>query len=170
MDWAMYRNKFSGGAAVWGVVLAVLGAIGLVAVASNNTEQTEYTTVAVQLPYNTTYVEDAELDSGKSVTRVVGVNGLRKDTYRVKKKGGKEISRELTESEVVKEPTDAVVAKGTKPVWKCHDTTSFDRNPYNDNYCEYSDGTGRYVPDSEARRLDPTYVPGRAGADYYNNF
>ena len=166
----MYRNKYSSGAAAWGVALAVFGAIGLVATANNNIEKTEYITVTETIPYNTTYVEDSTLADGKSVTRTTGVSGLRTLTYKVKKKGGKETSRELTSSETTQEPRDAVVARGTKPVWHCHDTTSFDRNPYNDNYCEYSDGTGKYVPDSEARILDPDYVPGTAGADYYNRF
>ena len=166
----MYRNKYSSGAAAWAVGLAIFGVIGLVGTTNANIEKTEYITVTETIPYSTTYVEDSTLDYGKSVTRATGLSGLRTLTYKVKKKGGRETSRELTNSVVTQEPRDAVVARGTKPVWHCHDTTSFDRNPYNDNYCEYSDGTGRYVPDSEARALDPDYVPGKAGAAYYNNF
>ena len=116
------------------------------------------------------YVDDETLAQGKSVTRTAGVYGTRTNTYKVTTKGDKETSRELVESSVIQEPRDAVVARGTKPAWHCYDTTSYDRNPYNDNYCEYSDGSGKYVPDSEARALDPDYTPGKAGAAYYNSF
>lgn len=166
----MYKNKYSSGAAVWAVSLGILAAVGAVVSANMNAEHTNFITETESIPYNTTYVEDAALDFGKSVTRTAGLAGTRTNTYKVKTKGGKQTSRELVDSKVTKEPRDAVVARGTKPVWRCHDTTSFDQNPYNDNYCEYSDGTGKYVPDSEARLLDPDYVPGKAGAAYYNNF
>ena len=104
----MYRNKYSSGVAAWGVGLAVLGTIGLVATANNSIEKTEFITVTESIPYSTTYVEDATLDYGKSVTRTAGLSGLRTLTYKVKKKGGKETSRELTKSEITREPRDAV--------------------------------------------------------------
>ena len=165
----MYRNRHSSGA-LWVVVILVLGIIGVVAGLTSNAEKTKTVTETERIPYNTTYVDDETLAQGKSVTRTAGVYGTRTNTYKVTTKGGKETSRELVGSSVTQEPRDAVVARGTKPVWHCHDTTSYDRNPYNDNYCEYSDGSGKYVPDSEARALDPDYTPGKAGAAYYNNF
>ena len=165
----MYRNRYSGGA-LWVVVILVLGVIGVVAGVNSNAVKTKSVTETERIPYNTTYVDDETLAQGKSVTRTAGVYGTRTNTYKVTTKGGKETSRELVESSVTQEPRDAVVARGTKPAWHCHDTTSYDRNPYNDNYCEYSDGSGKYAPDSEARTLDPDYTPGKAGAAYYNNF
>ena len=165
----MYRNRYSGGA-LWVVVILVLGVIGVVAGVNSNATKTKSVTETERIPYNTTYVDDETLAQGKSVTRTAGVYGTRTNTYKVTTKGGKETSRELVESSVIQEPRDAVVARGTKPAWHCHDTTSYDRNPYNDNYCEYSDGSGKYVPDSESRTLDPDYTPGKAGAAYYNNF
>lgn len=165
----MYRNRYSGGA-LWVVALLVLGVIGVVAGVNSNATKTKSVTETERIPYNTTYVDDETLAQGKSETRTAGVYGTRTNTYKVTTKGGKETSRELVESSVIQEPRDAVVARGTKPAWHCHDTTSYDRNPYNDNYCEYSDGSGKYVPDSEARALDPDYTPGKAGAAYYNNF
>ena len=165
----MYRNRYSGGA-LWVVAILVLGVIGVVAGVNSNATKTKSVTETERIPYNTTYVDDETLAQGKSVTRTAGVYGTRTNTYKVTTKGGKETSRELVESSVIQEPRDAVVARGTKPAWHCHDTTSYDRNPYNDNYCEYSDGSGKYVPDSEARALDPDYTPGQAGAAYYNNF
>lgn len=165
----MSANKSS--AAAWAAALG-LGALAIMGVVGTTTtsERTTTITQSEPVPYSTTYVEDETLDYGKTVTRVAGVNGTRTNTYKVTTRRGKETSRELVDSQVTKEPVDKVVAKGTKPVWRCHDTTSYDRNPYNDNYCEYSDGTGKYVPDSEARRLDPDYTPGKFGAPYYNNF
>lgn len=154
---------------VWAWVVG-LALLGLLAWVSTGVVQTSTTTKTETIPYETTYVEDDTLALGETVTRTRGEAGIRVQTYEVKTKRGEEISRELVSSEVIKQPQDAVVAKGTKPVWHCHDTTSYDRNPYNDNYCEYSDGTGKYVPDSEARRLDPEYTPGKSGAVYYNNF
>lgn len=165
----MYRNRYSGGA-LWVVALLVLGVIGLLAGVNSNATKTKSVTETERIPYNTTYVDDETLAQGKSETRTAGAYGTRTNTYKVTTKGGKETSRELVESSVTQEPRDAVVARGTKPAWHCHDTTSYDRNPYNDNYCEYSDGSGKYVPDSEARVLDPDYTPGQAGAAYYNNF
>ena len=165
----MYRNRYSGGA-LWVVIILALGVIGVAAGVDSNAAKTKSVTETERIPYNTTYVEDETLEQGKSVTRTAGVYGTRTKTYKVTTKGGKETSRELVESSVTQEPRDAVVAQGTKPAWHCHDTTSYDRNPYNDNYCEYSDGSGKYVPDSEARALDPDYTPGKAGAAYYNSF
>ncbi len=164
------RNKYSGGAALWVVAILVLGVIGVVAGVSSNAVKTKSVTETERIPYNTTYVDDETLDQGKSVTRTAGVYGTRTNTYKVTIKGGKETSRELVESSVTREPRDAVVARGAKPAWHCYDTTSYDRNPYNDNYCEYSDGSGKYVPDSEAIALYPYYTPGQSGAAYYTNF
>lgn len=163
-------NYTSSGVVLWVIGLLSLGIIGVASVSNTNMEKVSTVTETRAIPYETTYVEDATVDYGKTVTRTTGASGLQTLTYKVVTKGGKEISRELVDKETTKKPQNAVVAKGTKPVWRCHDTTSYDRNPYNDNYCEYSDGTGKYVPDSEARRLDPDYVPGKAGAAYYNNF
>ena len=163
-------GKFSGAAVLLVIVILVLGAICVIAVASSNAVKTKTITETERIPYNTTYVDDETLAQGKSVTRTAGVYGTRANTYKVTIKGGKETSRELVESSVIQEPRDAGVARGTKPACHCYDTTSYDRNPYNDNYCEYSYGSGKYVPDSDARTLDPDYTPGKAGAAYYNSF
>ena len=166
----MYNNKYSGGALAWVGCLGAFAIIGGIATGVNNMERSSITTQTEVIPYNTTYVEDAELEYGKMVTRSQGVSGSRTLTYKVTTKAGKQVSRELVGSEVTSQPKDKVVARGTKPAWHCHDTTSFNQNPYDDNYCEYSDGTGRYVADSEAQTLDPEYKPGKSGAAYYNNF
>lgn len=52
--------------------------------------------------------------------------------------------------------------------WHCEDDTSFDKNPYNDNYCA-NEFDAVLVSDSEAVRLDPHYVPGTSGHWWYND-
>lgn len=162
-------KNYNNGFGAWLGAIAAFAAVLLIGTAVAGPRTTEET-VTEAIPYETTYVEDETLAYGKTVTRTPGVAGVRENTYKVTKSGGKETKRELVSTRVTKAPVNAVVARGTKPGWHCWDTTSFDRNPYNDNYCEYSDGSGKYVSDSEARALDPSYTPGKSGAAYYNNF
>jgi hypothetical protein len=56
-----------------------------------------------------------------------------------------------------------------EPTWHCKDTTSYNHNDDDDNYCVSSDGEGKYVPDWQACQLDPTYHPSQRGARRYNN-
>lgn len=75
--------------------------------------------------------------------------------------------------------TTTTAAKATKvePVkqepqpitWSCVDATSYNKNPYDDNLCTSSTGEVRYVSDSQARALDPSYTPGTSGHPYYNS-
>lgn len=67
------------------------------------------------------------------------------------------------------EPTKTVETKTTTITWHCIDATSYNKNPYDDNYCVSSDGQSRYVSDSQARALDPSYIPGTFGHPYYNS-
>ena len=59
--------------------------------------------------------------------------------------------------------------RGNTITWKCIDSTSFDGNAYNDNKCTSSAGEVRYVSDSQAISLDPSYRPSKSGDPYYNN-
>lgn len=52
--------------------------------------------------------------------------------------------------------------------WRCVDATSYNQNAYDDNKCTDGNET-RYVSDSQAESLDPSYLPGKAGAAYYNS-
>ena len=70
--------------------------------------------------------------------------------------------------------TKAVNTEPTKqepqPItWHCVDATSYNKNPYDDNRCTSSAGEVRYVSDSQARALDPSYTPGTSGHPYYNS-
>ena len=133
----------------------------------------EYTTTKTEtktIEYKTKTVDDKNLEYGTKKVRTEGKNGVKTITYEVKYKDGKEVSRKKVKEEVTKKAVTKVIAKGTKVIWRCVDVTSYDRNPYNDNRCVNSKGAVRYVPDSTARSLDPTYYPGQSGAAYYNRF
>lgn len=52
--------------------------------------------------------------------------------------------------------------------WQCVDATSYNQNAYDDNKCTKGDEI-QYVSDSQALELDPSYSPGKSGANYYNN-
>ncbi len=65
--------------------------------------------------------------------------------------------------------TTQVVKAEDIVTWHCVDATSYNKNAYDDNKCTSSNGVVRYVSDSQARALDPSYVPGTAGHPYYNS-
>lgn len=153
---------------MWVFVIGFLGFFIWVASLANR-EVTTTVTGTESIPYSTTYVDDPELEYGEKKTRTPGTTGTRTVTYEVTKQGGKEKRKKQTKSDVTREPVDAVVARGTKVVWHCQDATSYDKNPYNDNYCKDSHGNYRYVSDSEARALDHSYSPGQSGHWWYNS-
>lgn len=71
---------------------------------------TETTPVAFQ----TTYQNDSSLAAGKTKTLTEGVKGERETVYEVTYRDGKEVKRTEKSSHITKQPTNAVVAKGTK--------------------------------------------------------
>ena len=64
--------------------------------------------------FKTTYKNDSSLASGKTKTLTKGVKGERETVYEVTYRDGKEVKRTEQSSRITKEPTNAVVAKGTK--------------------------------------------------------
>ena len=132
-----------------------------------NGEMTE--TENMTIMHKSTTVEDPNLEYGKESIKTFGLNGRKKVTYSVTYENGKEVSRKVVKEEIIEEPQDEVVAKGTKIVWQCIDVTSYNQNAYDDNKCTSSTGEVRYTSDSQAIALDPSYRPGKAGAYYYNN-
>lgn len=75
---------------------------------------------------------------------------------------------EESESEPESVPEAPSQPQPQQRVWRCVDATSYDKNPYNDNYC--TNGVeSRYVSDSQAVQLDPSYSPGKSGHYYYNS-
>ena len=132
-------------------------------------ERTVVETETQPINYETKTVDDASMEYGKTAVRTNGSLGMKTYTYNVTYRDGKEISRELVKEEITKQPVAKVIAKGTKILWHCVDATSYDKNPYNDNRCTSSTGEIRYVSDSESRRLDPSYIPGKSGHPWYNS-
>ena len=135
-----------------------------------NKERTEEEVEYEDVAYESSTVNDSSLEYGTKKTKTKGKNGKKAIIYEVKYKGSKEISRTKKTEKIIEKPTDEVIAVGTKIIWHCVDTTSYNKNPYDDNYCKSSEGEGRYVSDSQAMALDPSYTPGKAGHSYYNSF
>ncbi len=71
-------------------------------------------TYTEEIPYETEYVEDNKVLKGKEKTKVKGQKGEMTFTAEVTYLNGVEISRNVTSSEVTKEPVNKVIAKGTK--------------------------------------------------------
>ena len=122
------------------------------------------------ISYEKKTVNDNSLEYGHTEVRSYGIDGEKTYTYNVTYENDEVVSKELVDEKITKQPVAEVVANGTKIVWHCSDATSYDKNPYNDNFCKSSTGEWRYVSDSESRRLDPTYSPGQSGHSYYNSF
>jgi hypothetical protein len=133
-----------------------------------NGEYTEEEYFAVG--YKTVTKNDKTLEYGMTKVKTEGKTGQKKVTYKVTYKDGEITSKEKVSEKVTQKAVDKVVLKGTKVLWHCKDSTSYDKNPYNDNYCTNSKGQSKYVSDSQARKLDPSYIPGQAGHPYYNSF
>lgn len=129
-------------------------------------EKVEYESI----PYETKTVNDNTLEYGQTAVKSAGSYGKKSVTYKVTYEADVQVTKEKVSETVIEKPVDRVIRKGTKIIWHCVDATSYDKNPYNDNYCKSSTGEWRYVSDSQARGLDPTYTPGTAGHPYYNSF
>lgn len=135
-------------------------------------EPSSYTRIETKkqsIPFDTTTVEDSELEYGKTMVKIEGVAGEKTLTYEVTYEDKKEVSRKLTKEEVTKQPITKVIANGTKIMWHCVDATSYNKNPYDDNRCTSSTGQVVYVSDSQSIQLDPSYSPGKSGHSWYNN-
>ncbi|GAA4111005.1 resuscitation-promoting factor [Enteractinococcus coprophilus] len=76
-------------------------------------EKTEVTEEEV-VEFETTHKNDNTLEKGKTKTDTEGVNGTASVTYEVVTENGKEVDKTEINREVTKEPTDAVILRGTK--------------------------------------------------------
>lgn len=68
------------------------------------------------IPRETSYVENPDKFVGSNTVVKNGSDGVKQVTATLTKVDGKEISREVTNEEVVTQPIDKVVEKGTKPL------------------------------------------------------
>lgn len=69
-------------------------------------------TSTVPIAYDTVTTTDAELDSGKTVVKEPGIEGSKVVTYSYLQKNGQDISRQVDEEKVTKQPVTQVVSKG----------------------------------------------------------
>ncbi|HAE63076.1 MAG TPA: hypothetical protein DCG38_12220 [Eubacteriaceae bacterium] len=77
------------------------------------TKQEVYTQ---KIAFETTYKKDSSLYVGKTKEVTAGVNGVKEVTATVVYQNGAEVSRDIVNESVIKEPVERVVAKGTKPL------------------------------------------------------
>lgn len=71
-------------------------------------------TVSNEIPFETIYEDDSSLYIGETKTAVEGVNGLENIVYRDLYHNGEFVERNIASQEVVVEPVNKVVKKGTK--------------------------------------------------------
>lgn len=69
----------------------------------------------VEIPFTSKEVSDNSLEKGKTKIKVKGANGLKKIVYSVTTKDGIETNRTVISEKIVRNPTEQVVAVGTKP-------------------------------------------------------
>ena len=112
--------------------------------------------------------EDSNLDKSVEQVRQEGVSGEKEVTYRVTKKDGVEVSKEIVGTEVTKEPVNKVIVQGTRQTFVSRDEEVLDYKQL--IYCEstaYSGGgitaTGRvpvYNPGGISTiAVDPRVIP-----------
>lgn len=71
-------------------------------------------TEQVEIPFDEVSVKDYALETGTSEVRQLGEVGLKKVYYEVQYVDNVEVSRQMVGEEIVREPTERIVAKGAK--------------------------------------------------------
>lgn len=77
---------------------------------------TEISTFAEKVKYETEYKKSSSYYEGEQVVQRAGENGKAKITARLTKENGKTIEREDLKTEIIQEPVNKIVLKGTKKV------------------------------------------------------
>lgn len=107
-----------------------------------------------EINYETVTEEDNTLDINTESVKQVGVTGEKEVTFKVMKKDGQEVSREIIKSTVVKEPLNEIIALGTRKVFASRDGDL----EYKDLiYCESTAYAGDTIT---ATGSVPVYNPG----------
>lgn len=75
----------------------------------------EYVELVETIPFNTKYEETSSLYEGDSKILKQGLEGKKELKAFIVKKNGVEVGREVLEEKIVSEPTEKLIAKGTKP-------------------------------------------------------
>lgn len=74
---------------------------------------TETTTKTIETPYETTYIDDANLPKGETKVITKGQTGIKVEHHTITYEDGVETKRELDRTETSRDPTTEVIAKGT---------------------------------------------------------
>ena len=106
------------------------------------------------IDYETIVEEDENLDINTENVRQAGEAGEKEITYKVIKKDGVEVSREIVQSKVTKEPINEIIAQGTRRVFASRDGEMEYRDVI---YCEATAYAGDTIT---ATGTVPTYNPG----------
>lgn len=78
--------------------------------------------VAIEaIDFETITQEDNNLDIDTEEVRQAGAAGEKEITYKVIKKDGKEVARNIIKSKVIKEPVNEIIAEGTRMVYASRD-------------------------------------------------
>lgn len=98
-------------------------------------------TVEEDIEFTTETIRDYNIETGKEEVRQLGELGKVKKVYKIKSINGQEVSRELVEETVLREPVKRIVAVGTAIKNATPLTASMGRNRYtakdlNGNYVE----------------------------------
>ncbi len=119
-----------------------------------------------EIPFETRYVYNDLVESGKTKTLNEGVNGKKEITYHISKENGAEVKREKVETEIVSEPKERVIEQGTKVAFS-------GRSSAITNYTgSIQTGTGQFiwpVPASydNGGRITRGFAGGHAGVDIH---
>lgn len=79
-----------------------------------NVSVTQDVVLAQKIPFRTIYKDDSSMYKGTTKVLKPGQPGFKEVTYRVTQTNGSEIQRDIINEEVVEEPEDQVVVRGTK--------------------------------------------------------
>lgn len=111
--------------------------------------------VAVEeIEFDTILQEDNDLDYGLEEVKQDGALGEKEITYKIVKKNGEEVSRDVVSSKVTKEPVNEIIVEGTRKVFASRDGY--------DEYQEliYCESTAYCTGTITATGTKPVYNPG----------
>ena len=100
-------------------------------------------------PFETIEKEDSNMYRGNAKVETEGVNGVQRVTEKIKYKNGETLNVVITNADVIKEPVNKVVLKGTKSYYSG----------------SYYDGSGTYVP-TDGDWGWPTVSPYKVGSPF----
>ncbi|MBE7015327.1 MAG: DUF348 domain-containing protein [Ruminococcaceae bacterium] len=69
----------------------------------------------IEIPFTSKEVSDSTLEKGKTRIKTKGINGLKRIVYSVTTRDGIETHRQILSEKIIKNPTEQVIAVGTKP-------------------------------------------------------